>query len=186
MHPQLQQIHDDYDGASRRLQALAGRVPDGAWFARPEPARWSPGENVAHLSITTTKFLPLIRDGLGRAPRLPSTGSYRYHRDPVGWLLWHIMLRQGLRVKTPASFVRGADGSPAGVLEEFARHQAEMLECLAAADGHAIDKIKIVSAIDNRARYNLFACFGILARHQHRHLWQAEQALEATPTRRRS
>ena len=29
--------------------------------------------------------------------------------------------------------------------------------------------------IDARARYNLFAALGIVPRHQHRHLWQAEQ-----------
>ena len=30
--------------------------------------------------------------------------------------------------------------------------------------------------VDARARYNVFAALSIMARHQHRHLWQAEQA----------
>ena len=33
--------------------------------------------------------------------------------------------------------------------------------------------------IDARARYNVFAALSIMARHQHRHLWQAEQAARA-------
>jgi hypothetical protein len=48
-----------------------------------------------------------------------------------------------------------------------------------AADGLPIDAVKITSPVDARARYNVFAALSIMARHQHRHLWQAEQAARA-------
>jgi hypothetical protein len=47
------------------------------------------------------------------------------------------------------------------------------------ADGLPIQAIKITSPVDVRARYNVFATLSIMARHQHRHLWQAEQAARA-------
>ena len=180
MHPQLQQILDDYGAASRRLDALAARVPAGAWFVRPGPDRWSPGECVAHLNLTSTKFFPVIRDALARSrPLPPGQADRRLRRDPLGWFLWRIMpppVRR-MRVKAKPAFTPAAGGDPAALLAEFARLQEEMLGLVRAADGLAIDKTMLVSAIDNRARYNLFACLGILARHQHRHLWQAERAV---------
>jgi hypothetical protein len=179
MHPQLQEIRDDFERASRRLDALAARVPPGAWFTRPGPGRWSPGECVAHLNLTSTRFLPVVREALGRTPRLPSgDAARRLRRDPLGWFLWRIMPPpvRGMRVKAKPDFTPPPDGDPDALLAEFARLQADQLDCLAAADGLALDRTMIVSPIDSRARYNLFACFGILPRHQHRHLWQAERA----------
>jgi hypothetical protein len=35
----------------------------------------------------------------------------------------------------------------------------------------------MISPFDSRVRYNLFSAFRIIAAHQRRHLWQAEQAI---------
>ena len=59
------------------------------------------------------------------------------------------------------------------------RWQTEQLACVRDADGLPIDAVKITSPVDARARYNVFAALSIMARHQHRHLWQAEQAARA-------
>ena len=179
MHPQLQEIQDDFDRASRRLDALVRAVPHGTWFNRHSPAAWSPGECVAHLNLTATRFLPVIHEALDRAPRLPAGRTRRLRRDPIGWMLWRVMPPpvRLMRVKTTPSFVPLPDGDPTAMLAEFARLQNDQLGCVAAADGLAIDSVIITSPIDGRARYNLFSAFGILPRHQHRHLWQAEQAL---------
>ena len=45
-----------------------------------------------------------------------------------------------------------------------------------AARGLPIGRVGVVSPFNGRMKYNLFAALSILARHQHRHLWQAEQA----------
>jgi hypothetical protein len=178
VHPQLQEIRGDYDRATARLEALAARVPADAWYRRPDPHRWSPGECVEHLNLTATIFLPVIREGLPRAPRL-SSPSARLRRDLMGWILWRIMPPpvRVMRVKTKPRFEPRSAGDAAALLRDFARLQQEQLQCLTDADGLALDKVTIVSPIDGRARYNLFSCFGILPRHEHRHLWQAEQSL---------
>jgi hypothetical protein len=36
--------------------------------------------------------------------------------------------------------------------------------------------VQVVSPFNTRLRYNLFAALSILAKHQQRHLWQAEEA----------
>jgi hypothetical protein len=39
--------------------------------------------------------------------------------------------------------------------------------------------VKIGSPFNTRVKYNVFSALSVLPRHQHRHLWQAEQTLAA-------
>ena len=48
-----------------------------------------------------------------------------------------------------------------------------------------LGRLWIISPFDARIRYNAYACLTILPRHQHRHLWQAEQVRGRTPHRMR-
>jgi hypothetical protein len=63
-------------------------------------------------------------------------------------------------------------------VSEFERLQREQLVLAREADSLAIDRVKIASPFNPRFRYNLFSALSILPRHQHRHLWQAEQNLQ--------
>jgi hypothetical protein len=180
MHRQLEAIRAEYDAASARLDGLVSRVPAQAWFTRPAPDRWSPGECIDHINKISVAGIGAIRAALPRAEPLPTPRRLRH--DPVGWFLWRIMpppVRM-MRVRSKPQFVPNDVREIRPILDEFARLQTEQLELLAAADGRAIDRVMIVSPVDPRAKYNLFSCFGILARHELRHLWQAEQSLPAS------
>jgi hypothetical protein len=61
------------------------------------------------------------------------------------------------------------------IIDEFSRLQAEQIACVREADGLPLGRVRITSPFDARLKYNLYACFTILPRHQHRHLWQAER-----------
>lgn len=179
MHPQLQAIVDEFEAASERLARLCATTPAGHWGERVHPDRWSVAECVAHLNLTGEAFVPLLRQALAearsfRSARLPK----RYRRDFWGWLLWRSSgppVR--IKVKTTAPFVPTGDLSQADVVATFERLQAEQIACTRAAEGLPLERLKVVSPFDSRIRYNLYACLTILPRHQHRHLWQAEQVL---------
>jgi hypothetical protein len=81
-----------------------------------------------------------------------------------------------VRTKTTAPFVPAADTPKAQLVGEFGRLQAEQVARVRVADEVPIDRVRITSPFDPRVKYNLYACLTILPRHQHRHLWQAEQA----------
>ncbi|HET9363336.1 MAG TPA: DinB family protein [Vicinamibacterales bacterium] len=180
MHPQLEAIASEFLSASERLARLRQGLPPEAWSRRPAPEKWSPGECVAHLNLTSAAFVPLLRQGLDECRRSGRGVGGRYRRDLVGWLLWRALSVPGrFKSKTTAAFVPSGD-RPAGELAaEFERLQAEQIALTRASDGLPIDRVKIVSPFDGRVRYSIFAALSILPRHQHRHLWQAEQALGA-------
>jgi len=176
MHPQLTGIAEEFLAALDQLHGLAESVPTANWPRRRDPARWSVAECVAHLNLTSRAYLPLLSHAIDEARALGGPAPTRYRRDPVGWLLWVTMgppVR--FRTRTIAAFVPGSVTDASHLVAEFERLQNAQLAALRVADGLPIGQVRVPSPFNPKVRYNLFACFGILARHQHRHLWQAAQ-----------
>ena len=177
MHVQLEGIVAEFESASVRLRELNRKLAPGAWNRRPAPESWSPGECVAHLNLTAMAMLPLIRQGVEEARRLHRSPGARYRRDTMGWLLWRSISSPGrFKSKTIPAFVPSGDRSADDIIAEFDRLQAEQIVVTRQAEGLPVDRVKIVSPFNARVRYSVFSALSILPRHQHRHLWQAEQA----------
>jgi hypothetical protein len=182
MHPQLAAIADEFEAALRRLRQLAQDTPGSWWTKRADPDRWSIGECVAHLNLTSRAYLPLMRQALDEGKSLPRHPlGRRYRRDFTGWMLWRMAGPpvRFAKVRTAAAFVPAAEAPREETLAEFERLQEEQVECVRAAEGTPLGRLRITSPFDPRVKYNLYSCLTILPRHQHRHLWQAEQVLHA-------
>jgi len=176
-HAELSAIEQEFETALVRLHQLRTGVPASVWGRRPAPERWSPGECVAHLNLTSKTMIPLIRDGLVDARRSGAAVPARYRRDPLGWMLWKgLKPGGGFRTTTIPSWVPSGELPPDVLVATFEQLQAEQIALVRESDGLPIHAVKITSPVDARARYNVFAALSILARHQHRHLWQAERA----------
>lgn len=179
MYPQLQKIADEFRSAGERLRKLASVAPEQWWTRRADPERWSVAECVAHLNLTAAAYLPLLDEALDRARSLGSQPAGTYRRDPVGWMLWRTMgppVR--VKIKTTAPFVPMNVRSVTALIQEFERLQGEQLKRLESADGLRLNDVRVVSPFNSKVKYNLYSCFSILPRHEHRHLWQAEQVAE--------
>jgi hypothetical protein len=179
LNEQLQEIRSDLESAAARLERLAARLDRQAWTTRPPGGCWSPAECVAHLNRTGEEFLPLMREASRAAPALPAGSNRRLRRNFSGWLLWRIMPPRSAQSDPRDPALLPPASGPACLLIDFSRLQQDHFELLEDTRGRAIDQVYITSPVNQRMRYNLFACLGILARHQHRHLWQAEQAAAA-------
>jgi hypothetical protein len=177
VHPQLEEIVAEFESASVRLQDLHRKLAPGAWNRRPAPESWSPAECVAHLNLTAIAMLPLLRQRLEDARRMQRAPGTRYRRDVMGWLLWRATSVPGrFKSKTIPAFVPASDRPIAEIMAEFDRLQRDQIAVTREAEGLPIDRVKIVSPFNASVRYNVFSALSILSRHQHRHVWQAEQA----------
>jgi hypothetical protein len=177
MHPELAEIGAEFNSALQRLHELRTKVPASAWKQRPAPERWSPGECVAHLNLASRMMVPLVRAGIDEARRSRAPVPQRYRRDLMGWLLWKgLGPGKGFKTKAIPAWVPSGDAEPDTLVTEFERWQEEQIACVRESDGLPIHAVKITSPVDARARYSVFSALSIMARHQHRHLWQAEQA----------
>lgn len=183
MRPELVAIADEVTAADIRLRRLLDATPRPRWTARPAAGRWSVLECVDHLNRTTDAYREKMPAALDEARSLPAHDARRpYRLDPVGWMLWKYIgppVRRLGRTRTGAAFVP-AELPPVEVVVRGFRERNDLVRSwVVEADGLAIDRVKVVSPFADRVRYNAFAGLAVLARHQHRHLWQAEQAAAA-------
>jgi hypothetical protein len=175
MEMSLQNIIEDFNAASARLDALEATVPLERWTERRDPNRWSVAECVQHLNISSELFRDTVADGLERARQLGGS-SDRLRRDLMGWMLWKSLGPPvKMKVKAPATHIPDGRSDPKRVIDLFRRLQVEQIEWVRQAEGLPIDKVKVVSPFSSKVRYNMYSCLSTLPRHQHRHLWQAEQ-----------
>jgi len=176
---QLDEVKAQFDVASARARQLLTGTSADALTRRPQPDRWSAAECVAHLTLTNQHYPPLIRGALEQAP--PGDGPYGmdFRGRMLRWIL-EPPYRSG--VKTMPSMEPQAGESPEQVLAGFLASQEELLRLLEAARGKALGKTTITSPFSKRMRYNAYSCFQVLAAHERRHLWQAEQALAQMKT----
>ena len=177
MDRQLSAIVEDLQSVEQRLRLLQRSLPPGVWHQPRAAGRWSPADCVAHLNLTSSTALPLVREGLRDAANRGNRTASRYRRDVVGWLVWKLLSpSSGLRTRTIKAWVPAAGESPETVMADFARLQSEMIACVREADRLPIDRVTLRSPFDARVTCNLYAALTLIPRHQQRHVLQAERA----------
>ncbi|MEQ1948499.1 MAG: DinB family protein [Bryobacteraceae bacterium] len=177
MNPQLEDIDRQFQSISTRARELATRA--GAKFGkRPSPGRWSAAECIEHLTISSEAYFPVLEAALPEARKKGIVSEAPFRLDFIGKLLiWTLEPPAKLRFPAPSGFQPPSDLDASRVLERFLASQRRVQEFVRAADGLAVDKIKIRSPFDRRVRYNMWSALSAAASHQRRHLWQAEQTI---------
>lgn len=176
----LEEVETELSEATSRAWQLV-RTTDGRVFTvRPTPQDWSAAECIAHLSLSTEQFLPVLQKAIEDAKKKGLTSKKKPAMDVVGRTLrWFLEPPIRKRVKTAGRFVPRSARAKAEAFGEFAALQSKLVDAVHAAEGLDLRKIKVASPFDRRVKYNLYSAFRILVAHQRRHLWQAEQAVAA-------
>jgi hypothetical protein len=180
---QLKAVTASLESAQSRLRRLDDNLSDEAWKKHPGSGRWSAAECVEHLNLTSKAYLPLLRNAIAEAKALGGPPQNHYRRDALGWMMSmmigpirHLGVLRMPRIKTTSPFVPKANRSRSDILSDFVRMQAEIEALVRAGDGLPLDKVKIVSPFGGRMKYSAYSALVIVARHQHRHIEQAQEA----------
>jgi len=183
---QLAAVVNLFEDAQERLRRLSDKVSDAAWSRHPSPGKWSAADCVEHLNITSRAYVPLLRDANTEARLLHAEPETHYKTDAIGWFMTkmigpmrHIGKLRLVKIKTTPKFVPKGGQSRSQLLSEFVRLQADLITLIRSADGLPLDRVKIVSPFGGRMKYNAYSAIVIVARHQHRHIDQAEEASHA-------
>ena len=171
-------LESEINEASERARRLVEMTDGRRFTVRPSPTRWSAAECIAHLSLATESFLPVLRAAIDEARQKSITSDKAPQMDVMGRVLrWLMEPPARTHFKTTAPFVPRAIRAKAEALAEFLSLQKRLLEFLHDARGLDFNRMRLVSPFDRRVKYNLFSAIRIIAAHQRRHLWQAEQAV---------
>lgn len=172
----LEEVEKELNDATRRAWTLV-QTTDGRLFTvRPSAMSWSAAECLAHLTLSTELFLPVLRKAI-EAGRNKNKKASAPRMDVIGSVLrWFMEPPMRMRTKTSAPFVPKSVRAKADAFGDFASLQEKLIDMLREARNADLRQ-KLISPFDKRVRYNVFSAFRIVAAHQRRHLWQAEQAV---------
>lgn len=175
-----EQAERELNEATERARKLVDDTPARLFTVRPSVNQWSAAECLSHLSISTEMFLPVLRKTMDEARSRGLTADGAPRMDVLGRILrWFLEPPVRSRVKTKPAFVPKSIRAKSETLAEFTRLQKQLVDLLQSSSDVPIGKLKVVSPFNSRVKYNVYSAFMILTAHQRRHLWQAEQAVQA-------
>jgi hypothetical protein len=177
----IEEVEKELNEATHRAWTLVQSTDGRLFTVRPSTASWSAAECISHLSISTQMFLPVLKKAIEDARKRGVVARKKKPTmDIVGRVLrWFLEPPTRQRLKTAAPFVPRSVRAKAEAFGEFASLQSKLTDLLTASRDVDVAKVKIVSPFDKRLRFNVYSAFRIMAAHERRHLWQAEQAVAA-------
>jgi len=182
---QLADLEIQLDQQTSRMRALVDNLDEQSWGRRPPSGGWSVAECIQHLNITSRSLLPALHAALERLSSGGRREPSRYRRDLFGWLLTRSLEPPARRKYVTSAPFDPVDIEPREeVVAEWANLQDSLKGVIRACHGLDLMKATIVSPFNKRVRYNVYSALLILATHQRRHLWQAEQVAMNTSARR--
>lgn len=177
---QIQTLKDEFLSSSEIAGKLFSEQSEETLMRRPTTGKWSAAECLAHLTVTSNKFLPDFATAREKAVRESIHSDAPYKMDIVGKFFVRMTEPPArFKVPAPAPFLPGKPTSAKETLAEFLQSQQALLHALDAAAPISMVSVKVCSPATNVIKYNLYSAFCILAAHQRRHLVQAQKAVPA-------
>lgn len=176
--PELQDYVRQFEDVKSAARPLVEGLSDEQLRWRPAPDRWSIAECFSHLNVTADQYYPAIDSSMRRARErgLLGEGPFRH-----GFLMNRFirMMEPPARrsFRAPRMF-RPRTRALADEIPTFFAHQSAIIERVHQANGLDLSRVKVVSPLTSLMRMSLGQCFGLLAAHERRHLWQAARVRE--------
>ena len=175
MDPHIEGFLLQLTSASQDVPGIAGHLSREQFNWRPAPHRWSIGQCVEHLNITTERYLPVLRDAMTNAR---SAGKLASGPFVLGflerWFFGFMEPPPRRKTRTGKAFVASPDLDPAFTIERFNTLQGHLGECIREAAGLDLKRIKVRSQF-GPVSWTLNGTYAILLAHERRHIWQARQ-----------
>jgi hypothetical protein len=173
--PWCVRITSELDAADARAIALARDLTIAQLNWKPRPGAWSIGQCLEHLCLSNEVYMVPISDSL----RCPETGSV--NEVTPGWFgRWFIRRyiepsTQKTRARAPRKSAPVARQIDSSILDRFIASNAKVREVVDCAHGHDVNRIRFRNPYVPLIRFTVGTGLQIIARHNHRHLLQAER-----------
>lgn len=173
LSPQLADLRKQFEACTAQVRQMIASNSEQQLTQQPPTGGWSMLHCIEHLALTNKLYQPIFDGAFANAKK----GSEPYKKDFKGRMLaWMMEPPYRLKVKTREGLDPLTLGSPQAVLDAFLESQQLIFGWLERANGLALNDVMVASPFNEKVHYNLFSLFHILAAHERRHLWQAEQA----------
>jgi hypothetical protein len=174
----LQRTDSQVEAQLEELISIFQNVPE-AQLRVSSQGGWSPAECLEHLNTYAVFYLPRIQKGLERSPQ--QLGAHPFKHSFLGRYFIDAMDASRSRKKFKAMKKhRPVEVSqPHAVVGQFIQHMEELLSMVRQAQGRCLSKVSVSTSISPLIKISVGDAIQFLLTHNHRHLLQAPQALNA-------
>ncbi len=157
-------------------------MPTRNCFGAPVMGAGARRECIEHLHLSNRSYLPRLEEALRilRERKLTAGGPFRLDWNARLLKYW-LEPPSRLRLPTGAPFKPINISDPAASFGEFESLNRQLEELLAPARGLDLGRARIISPFAQNVKYSAYSAFVLIAAHNRRHLWQAENALRQGP-----
>lgn len=174
--PELDEFRRQFESITAAVDAFAAPLRDDQFTWQPAPDAWSISHCLDHLNATARRYLPALDEGIGEAIRRGVYGEGPFSYAWAGRLFVHLNEPPPrFRFKAP-SLMHPAPTRPRHeVLAAVRGYQVQYIDRLRQANGLDLARARVSSPVASWIRFSLGSGFALMAAHERRHLWQAEQ-----------
>jgi len=173
--PWCVRITSELDAADARASAIASGLTVDQLNWKPSPNAWSIGQCLEHLCLSNEVYVEPIADSLGAH----ATGPV----DEItpGWFgRWFIRTyieptTQQKRARAPSKIAPIAKHIEPSILDRFIASNAAVRALVMRARGHDVNRLRFRNPFVPLIRFTVGTGLQVIARHNHRHLLQAER-----------
>jgi len=172
-------LTSELDAADTRAIALAKDLTIAQLNWKPRPGAWSVGQCLEHLCISNEVYVGPLVSSLGRPPTGP------VDEITPGWFgRWFIRTyieptTQQKRARAPAKITPVATQIDSSILDRFIASNASVRDVIRRAQEHDVNRVRFRNPFVPVIRFTVGTGLQIIARHNHRHLLQAERVRAA-------
>jgi hypothetical protein len=169
----------EFDAADERAIGIAETLTSSQLNWKRNPSEWSVGQCLEHLAVANEVYLRAIADSLTDCPHAVVEDI------TPGWFArWFIRTYiepspRSRRARAPAKIAPGATVDPS-VLERFLESNDQAREVVHRAGRVDVNRIRFRNPFVPLVRFTVGTGLEIIAKHQRRHLLQAER-IRASP-----
>jgi DinB family protein len=176
MMNQSAKLLDQLAEIRRRAEQVIGGLMPEQLMRRPDPAKWSIAECLAHLNLTASVVQPKIAAAIEQGKNGKILGTGPFGLGFWGRLLtWFAEPPPKIRLRAPKGIAPKVEtDDPAKIISEFMRCQDEWARLLREAEELDQRKIKVPGLFPGLPTLRLSAPIPWMLAHERRHLWQAE------------
>jgi hypothetical protein len=181
MPEDLTAVAAEMEANFRRAEAVASGLSREQFNWRPEAGRWSIAQCLSHLVVVNGQDLGPVAEAIRNAREKGITGAPPFRYGAISrWFVGSMEPPVRHRSKAPKSYEPPPEADPKTTLAEYLRIGREMRGMVVASEGIDLAQAKttlpaLPPLLRSVVRMPLGARFELIAAHDRRHLWQAEQ-----------
>ena len=173
-----QSLISELESADRRAEVLAKGLSDEQMNWQPLPGAWSIAQCIEHVHVANEVYLPAIAAALDGHPQ--TKVEELWSGWPSRWFIRNFIAPNpgGTRAKAPKKIEPASHVDP-GVVSRFLRSNQTAMELVRRASLFDVNSIRFKNPFVPLLRFTVGTGLEIVAKHQSRHLLQAENVRQS-------